>query len=288
MGSDSSTKYYSRQQFGSAPISLLQNHANGVAKGKRLGPRVCSPALFSYLTPQNVNTTIVVEVDPHESSAGRKQSPINLVDRGAVVLPSAGSLIRNYRPAPALLINSGHDIQVDWIGDAGGVLINGIEYKLEHCHWHIPAEHTLDGSKNVMELHIVHTDSRGDIAVIGVLHKFGAPDPFLAQIYPHLISDVDHEDGTDVGIVDPCDIQFESNEYYRYNGSLTTPPFSENVLWTVIKKVNTVSREQVKALQDAVDDGCVGNARPIQPLNGRTIHLYQPRICFNSIYNTTK
>lgn len=33
-----------------------------------------------------------------------------------------------------------------------------------------------------MELHLVHTNTRGDIAVIGVLYKLGAADPFLAQV----------------------------------------------------------------------------------------------------------
>ncbi|KAK4477501.1 hypothetical protein RD792_016727 [Penstemon davidsonii] len=128
--------------------------------------------------------------------------------------------------------------EVEWTGDAGGIVINGTEYKLDQCHWHIPAEHTFNGTSYDMEMHIVHTNSSGDNAVIGVLYKFGAPDPFLQQLYPHIISGDDNEEGTetDVGIVDPFDIHFDSKKYYRYNGSLTTSPFSENVVWTVIKK----------------------------------------------------
>ncbi len=36
-----------------------------------------------------------------------------------------------------------------------------------------------------------------------------------------------------------------SNEFYRYEGSLTTPPCTQNVMWTVLKKPLTVSRAQV-------------------------------------------
>ncbi len=36
-----------------------------------------------------------------------------------------------------------------------------------------------------------------------------------------------------------------SNEFYRYEGSLTTPPCTQNVMWTVLRKPLTVSREQV-------------------------------------------
>ncbi|KAK4481722.1 hypothetical protein RD792_012631 [Penstemon davidsonii] len=171
-------------------------------------------------------------------SAGERQSPIDLADHDiGVVKPNADSFIKNYKPAPATITyDSNH---VEWTGDAGGIVINGTEYKLDQCHWHIPAEHTFNGTTRYdMEMHIVHTNSSGDNAVIGVLYKFGAPDPFLQQLYPHIISGDDNEKGTDVGIVDPFDIHFDSKKYYRYNGSLTTSPFSENVVWTVIKKVS--------------------------------------------------
>ncbi|KAL3841224.1 hypothetical protein ACJIZ3_025815 [Penstemon smallii] len=195
-------------------------------------------------------------------------------DHVDVVKPNADSFIKTYKPAPAT-ITTARD-HLEWTGDAGGIVINGTEYKLEQCHWHVPAEHTFNGTRYDMEMHIVHTNSSGDNAVIGVLYKFGAPDPFLERLYPYIISGDDTEEGTDVGIVDPFDIQFDSKKYYRYNGSLTTPPFSENVVWTVIKKVNTVSREQVRAIQNA---GFAGDARPIQPLNGRKVYLIKPKAC---------
>ena len=57
-----------------------------------------------------------------------------------------------------------------------------------------------------------------------------------------------------VGVVDPREIKRGSRKYYRYMGSLTTPPCTEGVIWTLVKKVRTVSKEQVHLLREAVHD----------------------------------
>ena len=44
-----------------------------------------------------------------------------------------------------------------------------------------------------------------------------------------------------VGIVDPRKIKSGSRKYYRYMGSLNTPPCIEGVVWTIVKKVNSTN-----------------------------------------------
>lgn len=217
------------------------------------------------------------KLDPKwkKCSNGKLQSPIDLSDDRVEVIPKLGNLKRNYKPAPAIIKNRGHDIEVLWEGDAGNVVLNGTKYKLLQCHWHSPSEHTINGNRYDLEIHMVHNSSLGHLAVIGVVYKFGHPDPFLEKLVEN-IKKIDEHKGKKVGVVDPWDIKFGSRNYYRYVGSLTVPPCTEGVLWTIVKKVRTVSRDQIKALRDAVHDGYKNNARPTQESN-RDVYMYRPR-----------
>ncbi|CAL9765492.1 unnamed protein product [Musa acuminata subsp. burmannicoides] len=235
---------------------------------------------FSYQRGSQIGPEHWGEIH-HEWAAcgkGRTQSPIDLSDQRVQVFPCLGRLRRSYRPADAILKNRGHDIMLKWEDEAGGIWINGTEYGLKQMHWHSPSEHTIDGRRYPMEMHMVHESADNKIAVVGILYKIGHHDPFLAELerYIERISDK-HETLEVVGMVDPRHVRKGSRKYYRYTGSLTTPPCTEGVAWTIIKKVRTVSREQLALLREAVHDGSEMNARPTQKMNKRIVGLYRPR-----------
>ncbi|CAL0321429.1 unnamed protein product [Lupinus luteus] len=62
--------------------------------------------------------------------------------------------------------------------------------------------------------------------------------------------------------------------YYRYVGSLTTPPCKQGITWNILGKVRTLSKKQLELLKAPLDPECKHNARPIQSLNGRKIEMY--------------
>ncbi|XP_056171353.1 alpha carbonic anhydrase 4-like [Syzygium oleosum] len=239
---------------------------------------------FTYIEGTGKGPKEWGRIDPRwrECGTGKLQSPIDLLDERVQVFPNLGKLKRDYKPAPATVRNRGHDITVMWKGDAGKININGTYYKLLQCHWHSPSEHTFNGSRYDLELHVIHLSSHGEIAVIGIVYTYGRPDPFLTKLLEHIRAvgkkGVVGKKERDLGVINPGIIKFGSRKYFRYIGSLTVPPCTEGIVWTIVGKVRTVSREQVRALREAVHDGYESNARPTQQLDGRAVWLYTPRV----------
>uniref|UniRef100_A0A7C8YRA8 Carbonic anhydrase n=1 Tax=Opuntia streptacantha TaxID=393608 RepID=A0A7C8YRA8_OPUST len=215
---------------------------------------------------------------------GNMQSPIDLFGRRVEVAPVSEEIHKFYNPGEATLKNRGHDISVEWKGGNSKININGIDYILRQVHWHSPSEHAINGRRYALELHIVHQSQDNKIAVIGLLYNLGRPDPFLGKLEEKIKSLSNTSTEVDIGIVDPKEIRIGGNKYYRYGGSLTTPPCTEGVIWTVNKQIATVSKEQVKLLREAVDDGARENARPLQPRNGRPVKLYYQRWKTDEVY----
>ncbi|KAL6859102.1 hypothetical protein ACP4OV_018104 [Aristida adscensionis] len=209
--------------------------------------------------------------------AGRMQSPIDLSHERVSLVRSLGYLNHSYRAAEASIVNRGHDIMVRFTGDAGRLVINGTAYYLRQLHWHSPSEHTVDGRRYDMELHMVHESAEKKAAVIGVLYEIGAHDAYLHKMEPFIKRIADRRDREEpIGVIDPRGARGRASVYYRYMGSLTTPPCTEGVIWTIVKRVRTVSKYQMELLREAVHDDMEKNARPLQEPNSRDISIFRP------------
>ncbi|KAF3557496.1 hypothetical protein F2Q69_00012244, partial [Brassica cretica] len=194
---------------------------------------------------------------------GEMQSPIDLMNERVRIVSHLGRLTRNYKPCNASLKNRGHDMMLRFEERPGSIKINGIEYQLLQLHWHSPSEHTImeEGICNILkhmfalELHMVHESINGSMAVVTVLYKIGRSDSFLTLLENKLSAMTDQNEAEfNIGMIDPKEIKIGSRKYYRYVGSLTTPPCTQNITWTVVKKVRTVARNQVRLLRVAVHD----------------------------------
>jgi carbonic anhydrase len=163
-----------------------------------------------------------------------------------------------------MVVNNGHTIEVEVAG-AGGAKLDGVDYTLKQFHFHHPSEHTVDGKSFPLELHLVNQAADGRLAVISVLFLEGTANPALDSIWATAPA---KEGKAAVAFsIDPAKFMPASSGAFRYEGSLTTPPCSETVTWTVMAQPQTVSASQIAAFATLFPY----NARPIQPLNRRYV-----------------
>ncbi|XP_039054833.1 alpha carbonic anhydrase 2-like [Hibiscus syriacus] len=114
-------------------------------------------------------------------SAGLRQSAIDI--RPVQVSSELRELQRNYRYAAADLRNRTIDVAVNCgLYREWELTINGRAYRVQNIHWHSPSEHTFDGVRFPLEVHIVHRSDQNDTAVVSILYRYGLPDPFLATV----------------------------------------------------------------------------------------------------------
>ncbi|MEB3211008.1 MAG: carbonic anhydrase family protein [Leptolyngbyaceae bacterium] len=196
---------------------------------------------------------------------GRDQSPIDIDD---AVVGSPPAIEFNYSSVPLVVVNNGHTIQVNY-AEGSTVRIGGDEYDLLQFHFHTPSEHTAAGHASAMELHLVHRNEAGELAVVGILLEQGSGHPVIETVWEHIPTEVGMNEVASVAI-SASDLLPESIAYFSYTGSLTTPPCSEGVRWVVMKEPVEVSEEQIAAFEGLYQV----NARPTQPTNGRIIELH--------------
>jgi carbonic anhydrase len=143
-------------------------------------------------------------------------------------------------------------------------VISGTRYELVQFHFHHPSEHLLSGKKFDMELHFVHRSEAGRLAVLGVFIQPGAANAALGPIWAAMPAEAGP--ARDAGaVVRPAALLPATRGYFRYTGSLTTPPCSEGVLWTVYKDPIEASPDQIRRFAALFPV----NARPAQSVARR-------------------
>lgn len=192
--------------------------------------------------------------------SGAAQSPVDLV---WTQKKASRKIEFHYAAGNPKVLNNGHTIQVN-VPPGSFAMVDGKKYSLAQFHFHSVSEHTFSGKHFPLEAHFVHKDESGKLAVVGVMFDFGAKNKFLEDIFSHMPS----EENKEVALgrmFNPASLLPESLTHYHYSGSLTTPPCSEGVNWTVLNTPLSLSPEQLKAFNAFY----LTNNRPLQPLKNR-------------------
>lgn len=201
-----------------------------------------------------------LQADFRACDLGLQQSPIDLRDARPA---SMESIDLTFVEMPLRVLNNGHTIQVNCT-PGSGMRIGAERYELVQFHFHHPSEHLLDGTRFELECHFVHRSAGGALAVIGLLLRPGAANPTLQAVWDVMPA----AEGPEIAAaarINAGDLLPRDRSYFRYNGSLTTPPCSEGVLWTVLKTPVEAAPEQLRRFALLFP----GNARPVQNLARR-------------------
>lgn len=221
---------------------------------------------------------------------GREQSPINIDTNDVYLVPGAQPFVFiNYNTSLSVQLDH-HTVKLIPSGTlAVGVAAGGIRgfYVLDHIHFHWSSEHSFDGNRFPLEVHFVHYNSiypnleaalsdPGGVAVIAVLFSEGHKSFTIGDLTEEVEQLHTHGRSVTSDLTAEQFLPADTSRFFRYHGSLTTPPCSESVLWSILKSKPTLSPEQIVWFKKAplTNGPLISNFRPIQDTGFRDVELW--------------
>ena len=170
------------------------------------------------------------ELEKNSDCSGNRQSPVNIIDINTIEDKDLESIIDlHYSPETILnkVRNNGHSFQFDF--DKGdSIAYNKINFNLVQIHFHEPSEHTINGVRYPIEIHLVHQSKEKYYTVLSVFGIEGEKSKTMEEMESFLPlkkgEEKEIEKAFDLSRLFP-----ENKSYYSYGGSLTTPPCTETV-----------------------------------------------------------
>lgn len=173
---------------------------------------------------------------------GHKQSPIDLDPESAIL--GKHSLEIKYHATPSIIVNNGHTIEFD-MQEKNVVMINNKVFELIQLHFHADSEHTVRGYHYPAEMHLVHKSKDGELAVLGFLIEVASPTNATKDL-DHIFDKIPKVGQKIETLMHLEALVPKDKNHYYYQGSLTTPPCSENVSWVVFDEHLKVPSSQLK------------------------------------------
>lgn len=196
---------------------------------------------------------------------GKYQSPIDIKMENVFQANTASPIKFNYKGDVLEVVNNGRGIQVNFKAGSS-IKLDKSEYALTQLAIHTPSEHKVAGKSFPMEAQLIHKAKDGQQLIIAVLfNQSGVENPAIGEIQK-VLPQKDGDKAT-LAKLDLSPLTKGLESYMKFNGSLTTPPCTEGVVWIV----NTLPLEASKAQVGAFSKVIGANNRPLQSANNRVI-----------------
>ncbi|XP_069044563.1 carbonic anhydrase 4-like [Lepisosteus oculatus] len=249
---------------------------------------------------------VVWAAKPIGKCDGQRQSPIDIVTANVMKNTSLTKFSftgYNNRTKFRTIANIGHTVTLklmEGVEIRGGGLSDTYVAQQFHLHWGntssgLGSEHTVDGRRYPMELHVVHLKKGYDlqqaqndpegIAVLGFLIEAtnGTQTPESWRVLTSHLRNISEKDQSlDLSLrlsLNDLLSGVDRSKYYRYKGSLTTPNCSEAVVWTVFQQPLRLSGDLIDLFSTSLyretkaASPITNIYRSIQPLNRRTVEV---------------
>jgi carbonic anhydrase len=198
----------------------------------------------------------------------RRQAPINI--SGAQPAPLA-AIQFNYGNMPLETLKNAANLKVK--GQGSIHIDNFGDYTFEEFHFHRPSEEAIENHRSAMVIHLVHANAaHTHYAVVGVLVEEGTPEANTGSLMDTLINHfpppLGPQGNTTINPEYLLPPPADRGGYFRFDGSLTTPPCTEAVTFFMLKTPIKLSAEQLRQFARRYP---MPNARDMQPTHGREI-----------------
>ncbi|EAA9690276.1 carbonic anhydrase family protein [Salmonella enterica] len=204
---------------------------------------LCTATLLTLFLPP-LSTFAAIQEEAHQPCQTDINQPPGDIRSTSEVHVSP--LEVQYIDSPSELVNNGQPLQASMKSFAANTIrLDDQRYTLEEFHFHVPAENTIDGKRYAMELHLMHRNSNGDLAVVAVIFTEGTANKTLERLWQSIPTLLEKR-ATLFAPVDINQLLPADKTYWRFNGSQPSPFCLENAAWVVLQHPLTLSSAQLE------------------------------------------
>ena len=214
---------------------------------------------WTYDGPEGPQKWAELEAANAACGAGLEQSPIDL---RPYFISSIENLTFDWKAQAFPVVNNVRSVYAQ-VAKGSTMKLGSEEFALKQILFHVPAEHAIDGVRHAMEIQFVHTQGQKKLAMVSVFVRAGDRNEVFSQMMGHAPGKLGTQ--TLPNPADPNALLPKGRGVFRYRGSLTMPPCTENVDWVVFEEPIEVAQADIDVFKLIFPM----NARPLQPINRR-------------------